>query len=316
MPIRIPADLPARHALEQENIFVMTEERAMTQDIRPLEIVIVNLMPTKIATETHLLRVLGNTPVQVNITLLRTAEHVSANTPSLHLDRFYQTFEEIRDRRFDGMIVTGAPVELLEFDRVDYWEELSRIMAYATRHIYSTLYICWAAQAALYHHYRVPKHALDAKLSGVFSHRVLQPGCSLFRGFDDVFHAPHSRHTEVRRADLELRPELEILAESDEAGVAVVQAHGGRQIFMTGHLEYDRETLDQEYRRDVRRGLSPQPPAHYYPGDDPTQTPSMCWRAHAHLFYSNWLNYYVYQSTPYLLRDIGNDVPHNGTGTL
>lgn len=306
MPIRIPADLPARQALEQENIFVMTEERALSQDIRPLEIVIVNLMPTKIATETQLLRVLGNTPVQVNITLLRTAEHVSANTPTQHLDRFYQTFDEISDRTFDGMIVTGAPVELLDFDRVDYWSELSRIMAYADRHTHSTLYICWAAQAALYHHYNVSKHVLDAKLSGVFSHRVLAPTCSLFRGFDDVFLAPHSRHTEVRREDLDPEADLEILAESDEAGVAVVQAHGGKQIFMTGHLEYDRLTLDQEYRRDVDRGKTPDVPAHYYPDDDPGRTPLMTWRAHAHLFYSNWLNYYVYQCTPFQLDQIGS----------
>jgi homoserine O-succinyltransferase len=210
------------------------------------------------------------------------------------------------------MIVTGAPVELLEFDRVDYWDELSRIMAYAAEHIHTTLYLCWAAQAALYHHYRVQKHELGGKLSGVFSHRVLNPACSLFRGFDDVFLAPHSRHTEIRREDLETKPDLEILAESDEAGVAVVQGHGGRQIFMTGHLEYDRDTLDKEYRRDADRGLTPRLPAHYYPEDDPGRTPPVLWRAHAHLFYSNWLNYYVYQSTPYLLRDIGNAMPHTG----
>jgi homoserine O-succinyltransferase len=305
MPIRIPADLPACQALEREHIFVMTEERAVHQDIRPLEIAIVNLMPTKITTETQFLRVLGNTPVQVNITLLRTADHVSANTPPLHMERFYKTLEEIEDRSFDGMIVTGAPVELLDFDRVDYWDELARIMAYASKHVYSTLYICWAAQAALYHYHKVPKHVLPRKLSGVFAHKVLQPSCGLSRGFDDMFFMPHSRHTEIRREDIETKPELEILAESDEAGVAVVQTRGGRQIFVTGHFEYDRETLDSEYRRDAGRGLNPEPPRHYYPDDDPLRPPLMRWRAHAHLFYSNWLNYYVYQNTPYLLGDIG-----------
>jgi len=305
MPICIPEGLPARQTLEQENIFIITEERAQHQDIRPLEIVIVNLMPTKIATETQLLRVLGNTPVQVNVTLLRTAEHVSANTPTNHLERFYQTFDAMSERHFDGMIVTGAPVELLEFSTVDYWDELMRIMAYASRNIYSTLYICWAAQAALFHHYNIPKHALECKLAGVFEHRVLAPTCSLFRGFDDTFCAPHSRHTQILRDDVERCPDLEILADSPEAGVAVLQAHGGRQIFMTGHLEYDRETLLAEYRRDVDRGLNPEVPLHYFPGDDPARQPVMNWRAHAHLFYSNWLNYYVYQATPYQLSDIG-----------
>ena len=305
MPICIPEDLPARQTLEQENVFVMAEERALSQDIRPLEIVIVNLMPTKIATETQLLRVLGNTPMQINVTLLRTAEHTSSNTPTTHLERFYQTFDEIKERRFDGMIVTGAPVELLEFSTVDYWDELLRIMAYAAKHIYSTLYICWAAQAALYHYYGIPKYALQRKLSGVFRHEVLVPTCSLFRGFDDTFTAPHSRHTQIRREDVERRPELEILAESAEAGVALLQAMDGRQIFMTGHLEYDRETLDAEYQRDVSRGLNPDVPRHYYPSDDPSRKPGMNWRAHAHLFYSNWLNYYVYQATPYSLNDIG-----------
>ncbi len=314
MPIRIPEDLPARQTLERENVFVITEERAQHQDIRPLEIVIVNLMPTKIATETQLLRVLGNTPMQINVTFLRTAEHVSANTSSEHLDRFYQTFDEIEARRFDGMIVTGAPVELLEFSTVDYWDELLRIMAYAAQHIYSTLYICWAAQAALYHYYNIPKYALQRKLAGVFSHQVLNPTCSLFRGFDDTFLAPHSRHTQIRREDVEQCAELEILAESQEAGVTVLQAQGGRQIFMTGHLEYDRETLDAEYRRDVGRGLNPDVPRHYYPSDDPGRSPTMNWRAHAHLFYSNWLNYYVYQSTPYLLNDIGESPEQDRPG--
>ncbi|MBQ1539046.1 MAG: homoserine O-succinyltransferase [Desulfovibrio sp.] len=300
MPINIPSDLPARAALEQENIFVMTEERATSQDIRPLDIVIVNLMPTKITTETQLLRVLGNTPIQVDITLLRTAEHVSKHTPLEHLDRFYKTFDEIKDRHFDGMIVTGAPVEHLPFEDVDYWKELLRIMNYAsTGHVFSTLYICWAAQAALYHFYGIPKHDLPSKRFGVFEHDVLEPTCNLFRGFDDVFHAPHSRHTEVRAKDVRKVPELNLLAESREAGLAMVERFDHSQVFMTGHLEYDRNTLDKEYKRDLAKGLPINMPRHYYPGDNPDATPVVNWRAHAHLFFSNWLNYYVYQETPY-----------------
>ena len=300
MPINIPSDLPARAALEQENIFVMTEERATSQDIRPLDIVIVNLMPTKITTETQLLRVLGNTPIQVDITLLRTAEHVSKHTPLEHLDRFYKTFDEIKDRHFDGMIVTGAPVEHLPFEDVDYWKELLKIMNYAsTGHVFSTLYICWAAQAALYHFYGIPKHDLPSKRFGVFEHDVLEPTCNLFRGFDDVFHAPHSRHTEVRAKDVRRIPELNILAESREAGLALVERYDHSQVFMTGHLEYDRNTLDKEYKRDLAKGLPINMPRHYYPGDNPDATPVVNWRAHAHLFFSNWLNYYVYQETPY-----------------
>ena len=300
MPINIPSDLPARAALEQENIFVMTEERATSQDIRPLDIVIVNLMPTKITTETQLLRVLGNTPIQIGITLLRTAEHVSKHTPLDHLERFYKTFDEIKDRHFDGMIVTGAPVEHLPFEDVDYWKELLRIMNYAsTGHVFSTLYICWAAQAALYHFYGIPKHDLPSKRFGVFEHDVLEPTCNLFRGFDDVFHAPHSRHTEVRAKDVRKVPELNILAESREAGLAMVERFDHSQVFMTGHLEYDRNTLDKEYKRDLAKGLPINMPRHYYPGDNPDATPVVNWRAHAHLFFSNWLNYYVYQETPY-----------------
>ena len=300
MPINIPSDLPARAALEQENIFVMTEERATSQDIRPLDIVIVNLMPTKITTETQLLRMLGNTPIQVDITLLRTAEHVSKHTPLDHLDRFYKTFDEIKDRHFDGMIVTGAPVEHLPFEDVDYWKELLKIMNYAsTGHVFSTLYICWAAQAALYHFYGIPKHDLPSKRFGVFEHDVLEPTCNLFRGFDDVFHAPHSRHTEVRAKDVRKVPELNILAESREAGLAMVERFDHSQVFMTGHLEYDRNTLDKEYKRDLAKGLPINMPRHYYPGDNPDATPVVNWRAHAHLFFSNWLNYYVYQETPY-----------------
>lgn len=304
MPIKIPAELPAYKALDSENIFVMTDERAERQDIRPLEIVIVNLMPTKISTEIQLLRLLGNSPLQVNITLLRTAEHISKHTPLHHLERFYQTFDEICDRSFDGMLVTGAPVEHLSFAEVDYWEELLRIMEYGRAHVYSSLYICWAAQAALYHFYNIPKYNLPAKLSGIFEHRVLRPSCRLFRGFDDEFRAPHSRHTEVRAGDIAKIPDLEILAESDEAGVTMVESRDHSQVFMTGHLEYERDTLDGEYRRDLGKGLNPRVPAHYYPNDDPAQTPVMNWRAHAHLFYCNWLNYYVYQETPYQLQNL------------
>lgn len=304
MPIKIPAELPAYKALDSENIFVMTDERAERQDIRPLEIVIVNLMPTKISTEIQLLRLLGNSPLQVNITLLRTAGHISRHTPLHHLERFYQTFDEICDRSFDGMLVTGAPVEHLSFAEVDYWEELLRIMEYGRAHVYSSLYICWAAQAALYHFYGIPKHNLPVKLSGIFEHRVLRPSCRLFRGFDDEFRAPHSRHTEVRAGDIAKIPDLEILAESDEAGVAMVESRDHSQVFMTGHLEYERDTLDGEYRRDLGKGLNPRVPAHYYPNDDPARTPVMNWRAHAHLFYCNWLNYYVYQETPYQLQNL------------
>ena len=304
MPIKIPADLPACAALEGENIFVMTEDRAVQQDIRPLEIVIVNLMPTKIATETQLLRLLGNSPLQVNITLLRTEAHQSKNTPVRHLERFYKTFSEIRHGTFDGMIVTGAPVEHLPFEDVDYWHELLEIMHYAQHHVYSTLYICWAAQAALYHFYNIPKHVLPAKISCIFEHQVLQPACRLFRGFDDTFLAPHSRHTEVREEDTRKEPCLRVLARSDEAGLALLENVDHSQVFMTGHLEYDRGTLDQEYQRDLERGLNPATPQHYYPGDDPQAMPTMHWRAHAHLFYSNWLNYYVYQETPFSLTAI------------
>jgi homoserine O-succinyltransferase len=307
MPIKFPADLPACAALEGENIFVMTEDRAVQQDIRPLEIVIVNLMPTKIATETQLLRLLGNSPLQVNITLLRTEAHQSKNTPARHLERFYKTFSEIRHGTFDGMIVTGAPVEHLPFEDVDYWRELLEIMRYAQNHVYSTLYICWAAQAALYHFYRIPKHVLPAKISGIFEHEVLQPACRLFRGFDDTFLAPHSRHTEVREEDVRQEPRLRVLARSAEAGLALLETVDHSQVFMTGHLEYDRGTLDEEYRRDLERGLNPAPPRHYYPGDDPTAMPAMHWRAHAHLFYSNWLNYYVYQETPFSLTAIAEN---------
>ena len=307
MPINIPEDLPARPILEGENIFVMTEGRATQQDIRPLEIAIVNLMPTKIATETQLLRVLGNTPLQVNVTLLRAEGHESKNTAPQHLDRFYKTFSQVRNQTFDGMIVTGAPVEQLDFEAVDYWDELVDIMRYARKNVHSTLFICWGAQAGLYHLYGIPKHGLSRKLSGIFEHTINDPTNQLFRGFDDVFQAPHSRHTEVRREDIAAVPELAILAESDEAGVLVAGTRDGRSLFITGHLEYDRDTLDSEYRRDVAKGLEIAPPAHYYPNNDPSRVPLVSWRAHAHLFYSNWLNYCVYQDTPFQLADIPAD---------
>ena len=305
MPIKIPAGLPAIEALEEENIFVMTDDRARAQDIRPLEIAIVNLMPTKIATETQLLRLLGNSPLQVNVTLLRAEEHESHNTPARHLQRFYKTFSQIRGQRFDGMVVTGAPVEHLPFDRVDYWQELVRIMDYAVDHVCSTLYLCWAAQAALWHFFQLPKRQLPRKLSGIFSHDVCCQQSRLFRGFDDVFQAPHSRHTEVLLSDASEEPDLRVLATSREAGLATLETRDHSMVFMTGHLEYDRDTLDQEYRRDLARGLVPEVPRHYYPSDNPELRPGMSWRAHAHLFYSNWLNYYVYQETPFSLSEIG-----------
>lgn len=304
MPIKIPADIPARAALEAENIFVMTDDRAQTQDIRPLEIAIVNLMPTKIDTETQLMRVLGNSPIQVNISLLRTASHESTHTPRAHLERFYRTFDQMRHMSFDGMIITGAPVEHLAFEEVDYWEELTRILDFSRTRVYSSLYLCWAAQAALYYFYNLPKYDLPRKMSGIFCHEALYPHCSLFRGFDDEFLAPHSRHTEIRVQDVLQEPDLRILAQSAEAGLAMLESHNQRQVFMTGHLEYDGDTLDREYKRDLAKGLEPEVPRHYYPLDDPANRPIMSWRAHAHLFFSNWLNYYVYQETPFSLSAI------------
>ncbi len=313
MPIKIPGDLPARMALESENIFVMTEDRANTQDIRPLEIAIVNLMPTKIATETQLLRLLGNSPIQVNITLLRTRAHESTHVPRIHLERFYRTFDRISQGGFDGMIITGAPVEHLPYEEVDYWQELREIMDYARQNVYSTLFLCWAAQAALNYYYGIPKYTLPRKISGIFCHEVLCPQCRLFRGFDDEFLAPHSRHTEIRAADILPHRYLEILSQSNEAGIAMVESRDHSQVFMTGHLEYDRDTLDQEYRRDLGRGLDPAVPAHYYPSDNPENLPLMTWKAHAHLFFSNWLNYYVYQETPYSLSSISRkSAPDHG----
>ena len=305
MPIKIPEDLPARPILEGENIFVMTEGRANRQDIRPLEIAIVNLMPTKIATETQLLRLLGNTPLQVNVTLLRAEGHESKNTAPQHLERFYKTFSQVRDSSFDGMIITGAPVEKIDFEQVDYWQELCEIMDFSETNVYSTLHVCWGAQAGLYYHYGIRKQLLDQKMFGVFEHKVTRPSNPLVRGFDEVFYAPHSRHTGISREDVLNCKALRILAESDEAGPFLMSTENGRQIFVTGHPEYDKYTLDAEYKRDVGKGLPIAVPKNYYPNDDPEQPPLFRWRAHAHLLYENWLNYYVYQNTPYDLGAIG-----------
>ncbi|HOA55817.1 MAG: homoserine O-succinyltransferase [Acetivibrionales bacterium] len=304
MPIRIPDTLPAAEVLTRENIFIMTEQRAESQDIRPLNIAVLNLMPTKIVTETQLLRLIGNTPIQVDVTFLHPATHESKNTPQEHLLKFYNTFSEIRHRKFDGLIITGAPVEHMPFEEVDYWDELKEIMEWSLDNVYSTLHICWGAQAGLYYHYGIPKHALDEKLSGVFAHRVNKKNVMLLRGFDEVFYAPHSRYTEVRREDIERAGELEILSESDEAGVYIVLALNGRQIFVTGHSEYDQLTLKYEYDRDKSRGLNPQVPVNYFPDDDPEKPPVVTWRAHANLLFANWLNYYVYQETPFDLNQL------------
>ncbi|TRY25252.1 homoserine O-succinyltransferase [Brevibacillus sp. LEMMJ03] len=299
MPIKLPDELPATEILANENIFVMKESRAFTQDIRPLRIVILNLMPVKQTTETQLLRLLGNTPLQVEIVLLHPGSHTSKNTSEEHLSTFYKTFEEIKDEKFDGMIITGAPVEQLPFHEVTYWKELQQILDWKLTNVTSTLHICWGAQAGLYHHFGVPKHPLPEKLFGVFAHTVNKPNVKLFRGFDSVFHIPHSRHTENRREDIEKVAELEILSESEEAGVYIVATKDGRQIFVTGHSEYDQGTLRDEYERDRSRGLDIAIPKHYFPNDDPSQPPVVNWRAHANLLFSNWLNYYVYQETPY-----------------
>ncbi len=299
MPVKIPTTLPARATLEGENVFVMGEERADHQDIRALRVAILNLMPTKIATETQLLRLLGNSSLQVDVTLLHTATHESQNVDADHLLNHYSTFEDIKDEKFDGLIITGAPVEQMEFEEVDYWPELTRILNWAETNVLSNFYICWGAQAALYHRYGVPKYGLPRKMFGVFEHRNLASTERLMCGFDDVFLAPHSRHTEVRREDIEKVPEINILAESDEAGVYIVGSRDGRHIFVTGHSEYDPFTLKAEYDRDVNKGLPIHIPKNYYPNDDPTQTPNVRWRGHANLLYTNWLNYCVYQVTPY-----------------
>ncbi len=304
MPIKIPDSLPASRVLDQENIFVMTEHRALHQDIRPLKIVILNLMPKKIETETQLLRLLGNSPLQVDIELLQTESYTSKNTPSEHLLKFYKTFRDIRDERFDGMIITGAPVELLAFEEVEYWDELCRIMEWSRTNVYSTLHICWGAQAGLYYHYGIHKYQLDQKLFGVFQHRLLLENHPITRGFDELFDVPHSRHTTVKRREIDKIPELEILASSDQAGVYMVGRRDGRQFFITGHSEYDRETLGNEYFRDLQKGLPIHMPDHYFPHNDPAQKPVFTWRGHANLLFCNWLNYYVYQATPYDLEEL------------
>ena len=307
MPIRIPNDLPAAGILQQENIFVMPQDRAMTQDIRPLEIVLLNLMPTKIVTETQLSRLLGNTPLQVNLELMHTSSHVSKNTSQEHMLTFYKSFEELKHRKFDGMIITGAPVEKMEFEDVDYWPELCEIMEWSKTHVHSTFHICWGAQAGLYYHYGIKKYPLEDKLFGVFEHKVDHPKAILLRGFDDVFYAPHSRHTTVRREDIEKVWDLRIIASSPEAGVYAVQTKFGRQIFVTGHSEYDPDTLKKEYLRDKNLGLPIKPPVNYFPNDDDTKDPIVRWRGHANLLFSNWLNYFVYQTTPYDIMSIGQE---------
>ena len=299
MPIKIPNSLPARETLESENIFVMTEYRAMHQDIRPLKLLILNLMPTKIATETQLLRKFSNTPLQIQVELLQTISHSAQNVDRSHLESFYTSFDQIKDKYYDGLVITGAPVEIMDFEAVDYWSELCQIMDWSKTHVHSTLHICWGAQAGLYYHYGIPKYELPHKVFGVFDHKVLKPSSPLFRGFDDRFYAPHSRHTEVLEEDIRKVPGLEVLAVSEEVGVFAVKTEDSRQFFFLGHLEYDRDTLAGEYWRDVKRGLDIQPPRHYFPNDDPNQTPVVRWRSAGQLIYTNWLNYYVYQTTPY-----------------
>ena len=299
MPVNIPDHLPAIDVLKEENIFVMTESRAIHQDIRPLRLLILNLMPVKITTETHLLRMLSNTPLQVEITLLNTLSHTSKNTPIEHLTAFYKTFDEVKHKRFDGLIITGAPVELLPFEEVDYWDELKSIMDWAERYVTSTLFICWGAQAGLYYHYGVPKYELPKKMFGIFTHTLNNPKAPIVRNFDDEFLVPHSRHTEIRREDILKVPRLEIVSESETAGVYLVRDLEKRRIFVTGHSEYDAETLKGEYERDLAKGMDIQIPHHYFPCDNPSLPPLMRWKSHAGLLFSNWLNYYVYQETPY-----------------
>lgn len=299
MPVNIPRELPARGVLEDENVFVMSTDRAVHQDIRPLRIAILNLMPTKIATETHLLRLLGNSPIQVEVTLLHMGSHSSRNTPPEHLEAFYTTFDQVRHRRFDGLVITGAPVEQLEFEDVDYWGELVELLDWSREHVYSTMHVCWGAQAALYRHYGVPKYQLPTKMFGVFDHDVLDARTPILSGFDEVFPAPHSRHTEIRADDIRAVPQLRLLATSPEAGVYLVGNEDGREFYVTGHPEYERDTLKLEYDRDVARDLPIAVPHHYYPGDDPGRPPRVTWRSHAFLLYANWLNHCVYQGTPY-----------------
>ncbi len=302
MPIKVPDGLPAQETLTNENIFLMTDQRAMHQDIRPLRIAILNLMPTKINTETQLLRLIGNTPIQVEIEFLHPKTHISKNTPEEHLIKYYRTFDEVKDQKFDGLIITGAPIEQMDFEEVNYWDELKKIMEWSTHNVHSTFHICWGAQAGLYYHYGIKKYPLSEKLFGVFEHRIRKPNTMLLRGFDDCFYAPHSRHTEVRSEDIEKKNELTILSDSSLAGVYIIKTNGGRQIFVTGHSEYDPYTLNYEYIRDAANDTKV--PQNYFPDDDPNKRPIVKWRGHANLLYSNWLNYYVYQKTPFDLNQI------------
>ncbi|MCF0196955.1 MAG: homoserine O-succinyltransferase [Bacteroidaceae bacterium] len=304
MPLRLPDKLPAIDFLKDENIFVLGDERANSQDIRPLRIVILNLMPLKITTETDLIRLLSNTPLQLEIQFMKVKAHTSKNTPIEHMQAFYREFEKMRDEKFDGMIITGAPVEHLDYTDVTYWDEISEIFSWARTHVTSTLYICWAAQAGLYYHYGVPKYPLDSKMFGIFPQRVLLPNLPIFRGFDDVFYMPHSRHTELHREDILKVPELTLIAESTISGVSVVMAREGREFYITGHSEYSPYTLDSEYKRDLGKGLDIHKPYNYYYDDDPEKGPCVLWRAHGNLLFQNWLNYYVYQETPYDINEI------------
>lgn len=302
MPIKVQKDLPAREILEFENIFVMDEDRSAHQDIRPLKIAILNLMPLKEDTELQLLRALSNTPLQIDVSFVMVSSHISQNVSANHLNRFYETFDNIKDHDFDGFIITGAPVEQLAFEDVDYWDELTAIMEWTKTHVTSTLHICWGAQAGLYYHYGIKKHLLSEKLSGLYEHRVLNRKIPLVRGFDDRFYAPHSRYTTVKAEEIYANPVLTVLAESEKAGVYLISADNGRQIFVTGHPEYDRLTLQKEYERDINKGLDIKKPANYFTNDDPSLKPDLMWRSHANNLYTNWLNYYVYQATPYILK--------------
>ena len=304
MPIKIPNNLPAVNILAKENIFVMNEARALSQDIRPLKFVIVNLMPTKIETETQLLRLLSNTPLQMEVTLLKMDSYVSKNISEEHMENFYKTFNDIKNEKFDGLIITGAPVETLEFEKVDYWKELTEILEWSNKHVFSTLYICWGAQAGLYYHYGIKKYPLNEKLFGIYPLKLDDSNIGLFRGFDEIFYMPQSRHTEVKEEDINKIEELEILAKSPEAGVSIVRTKDKRRIFVTGHMEYDRMTLASEYERDVRLGKEISVPFNYYPEDDPKKTPLFKWRGHANLFFINWINHHVYQETPYNLNEL------------
>lgn len=302
MPIKVPDGLPAQETLTNENIFLMPDQRALHQDIRPLKIAILNLMPTKIATETQLLRLIGNTPIQVEIELLHPQTHISKNTPEEHLIKFYRTFNEVKDQKFDGLIITGAPVEQMEFEEVNYWNELKKIMEWSLHNVHSTFHICWGAQAGLYYHYGIKKYPMKEKLFGVFEHRICRTNTMLLRGFDDCFYAPHSRHTQICRNDIEKNSELTILADSESAGIYIIKTQEGRQVFVTGHSEYDPYTLNAEYLRDLDKGIKV--PQNYFPGDDPNKPPIVKWRGHANLLFSNWLNYYVYQQTPFDVNQI------------